>query len=214
MGKQPGPNGSLHFKSGIHSTHGVVQLKRRMFWHGTGGSAVASDAICREVKRLRESGKPIVVSMGNIAASGGYYIAAPATKILAEPGTITGSIGVVFGKFNIGSLLRDYGIQPEVIAEGQNADSVSPYSSFSREQVPPPPPPPPPPHFAPFRPLPWPVFTCQSSTKCFSVSGDNKQTGHCTPIKAKHTPCLVPTIESINDLAGNCCFCTFSIINS
>ena len=84
---------------------------------------------------MREFGKPVVVSMGNIAASGGYYIAAPATKILAEPGTITGSIGVVFGKFNIGSLLRDYGIQPEVIAEGQNADSVSPYSSFSKEQV-------------------------------------------------------------------------------
>ncbi|KAK9866500.1 hypothetical protein WJX84_005692 [Apatococcus fuscideae] len=95
----------------------------------------ASDAICREVKRLRESGKPVIVSMGNIAASGGYYIAAPATKILAEPGTITGSIGVVFGKLNVGGLLRDYGIQPEVIAEGQNANSVSPFSSFSKEQV-------------------------------------------------------------------------------
>lgn len=56
-----------------------------------GGSAVASDSIYREVLRVRESGKPVVVSMGNVSASGGYYISAPATKIVASPGTITGS---------------------------------------------------------------------------------------------------------------------------
>ena len=100
-----------------------------------GGSAVASDAIYREVKRLREAGKPVIVSMGNIAASGGYYIAAPATKILAEAGTITGSIGVVFGKFNVASLLNDYGVRPEIITEGQNADSISPFTGFTKDQV-------------------------------------------------------------------------------
>ena len=60
-----------------------------------GGSAVASDTIYREVLRLKERGKPVIVSMGNVAASGGYYISAPATKIVAQPSTVTGSIGVV-----------------------------------------------------------------------------------------------------------------------
>lgn len=62
-----------------------------------GGSAAASDAIHREVALLRQAGKPVVVSMGNAAASGGYFISAPATKIVAQPGTITGSIGVLMG---------------------------------------------------------------------------------------------------------------------
>jgi len=60
-----------------------------------GGSAVASDAIWRELTKLREKGKPLVVSMGAVAASGGYYIAAAADRVVAEPGTITGSIGVI-----------------------------------------------------------------------------------------------------------------------
>ena len=60
-----------------------------------GGSAVASDTIYREILRVKAAGKPVVVSMGNVAASGGYYISAPATKIVAQPSTVTGSIGVV-----------------------------------------------------------------------------------------------------------------------
>ena len=56
---------------------------------------MASDTIYREVLRLKEGGKPVIVSMGNVAASGGYYISAPATKIVAQPSTVTGSIGVV-----------------------------------------------------------------------------------------------------------------------
>ncbi len=62
-----------------------------------GGSAVASDAIHRQVLRLRQSGKTVVVSMGNAAASGGYYISCPANKIVAQPATLTGSIGVLAG---------------------------------------------------------------------------------------------------------------------
>jgi protease-4 len=76
-----------------------------------GGSALASDLILREVELLRES-KPVVVSMSDVAASGGYYIAARATRIVAEPATITGSIGVVTGKLATGrfqeELLRDH----------------------------------------------------------------------------------------------------------
>lgn len=75
-----------------------------------GGSAVASDTIRRELEWARESGKPVVVSMGSYAASGGYYIATGADKIVAQPGTITGSIGVVLGKFTIGKLLDKFGV--------------------------------------------------------------------------------------------------------
>ncbi|BDA45901.1 Protease 4 [Coccomyxa sp. Obi] len=99
-----------------------------------GGSAVASDTIYREVMRLKEAGKPVIVSMGNVAASGGYYISAPATKIVAQPSTVTGSIGVVFGKFNIAEALRQYGINPCTIAEGKNADAQFPFSDWTREQ--------------------------------------------------------------------------------
>ena len=63
-----------------------------------GGSYVASDAIWREVVRARKGGRPVVISMGNVAASGGYFVAMPADKIVAQPGTITGSIGVLGGK--------------------------------------------------------------------------------------------------------------------
>ena len=71
-----------------------------------GGSANASDTIYREVQRLQEAGKPVVACMGNIAGSGGYYIACPATKIVAQPSTLTGSIGVISGKFNFDAPLR------------------------------------------------------------------------------------------------------------
>ena len=70
-----------------------------------GGSAVASDTIWREVCRVREAGKPVIVSMGEVAASGGYYIACPANVIVALPATLTGSIGVVSGKLVANNLL-------------------------------------------------------------------------------------------------------------
>ena len=81
-------------------TCAYVQLMpvRRQYYHHcvhAGGSAVASDTIYREILKVKTAGKPVVVSMGNVAASGGYYISAPATKIVAQPSTVTGSIGVV-----------------------------------------------------------------------------------------------------------------------
>ncbi|MDV7140220.1 signal peptide peptidase SppA [Maribacter sp. TH_r10] len=91
-----------------------------------GGSALTSDIIWREIELAKES-KPIVVSMGNVAASGGYYIAAGANKIFAEPTTITGSIGV-FGTIpNINELAADIGINAEQV--GTNKNSVD-YSVF------------------------------------------------------------------------------------
>lgn len=95
----------------------------------SGGSAVASDSIYREVQRVKEAGKPIIVSMGNVAASGGYYISAPATKIVASPATITGSIGVAFGKFNFDGILRYPSCAPKPQKSCRVA--VCPCESFS-----------------------------------------------------------------------------------
>lgn len=87
-----------------------------------GGSALASDLIWEE---LRKSGKPIVVSMGDVAASGGYYISMGADKIFAEPGTLTGSIGVVGGKVALRGLFEKVGITTEVLSRGTNANLLS-----------------------------------------------------------------------------------------
>lgn len=99
-----------------------------------GGSAAASDAIHREVSLLRTAGKPVVVSMGNAAASGGYYIACAANKIVAQPGTITGSIGVIAGKLVFDDALREYGVAVETVQTGKNAAAMSAFSGFDKEQ--------------------------------------------------------------------------------
>lgn len=93
-----------------------------------GGSAIASDLIWREVTRMK---KPVVASMGNVAASGGYYIAMGTKKIIAEPGTLTGSIGVIGGKLVMRGLFEKVGVNTEVISRGQNAGAVSMMEPFS-----------------------------------------------------------------------------------
>ncbi|MFI0357018.1 signal peptide peptidase SppA [Actinomadura sp. 9N407] len=96
-----------------------------------GGSAVASDAIWREVVLAREAGKPVIVSMGNVAASGGYYVAMAADTIVAQPGTITGSIGVVVGKAVVNDLLDRVGVGLGSVAEGEHARMFSATKDFS-----------------------------------------------------------------------------------
>ena len=86
-----------------------------------GGSYVASDSIRREVARAAATGKPVIVSMGNTAASGGYFVALPAQTIVAQPGTITGSIGVLAGKMATGGLWRKWGVNWESVQAGANA---------------------------------------------------------------------------------------------
>lgn len=96
-----------------------------------GGSALASDMIWSEIRALRRA-KPVVVSMGNLAASGGYYIAMAADEIFAEPATLTGSIGVVGGKFVLTGLLEGHlGITHDTLARGRNAGFSSPFTPFS-----------------------------------------------------------------------------------
>ncbi|MBK7929793.1 MAG: signal peptide peptidase SppA [Bryobacterales bacterium] len=85
-----------------------------------GGDAIASDEILHEVKRLSAK-KPLVVSMSDVAASGGYYIAMSGDPVLAYPNTITGSIGVIFGKVNLEKLYEKLGIHVEILTRGKNA---------------------------------------------------------------------------------------------
>ena len=102
-----------------------------------GGSALASDLIWREVM-LTQREKPVVVSMANMAASGGYYISMAAGTIVAQPGTLTGSIGVYGGKLNMKGLYNKIGLTKEIIAHGQNATLYSDYGRFTsteRERV-------------------------------------------------------------------------------
>ena len=99
-----------------------------------GGSYVGSDTIWREVQRARDLGKPIIVSMGNLAASGGYFVAAAADKIVAQPGTLTGSIGVVSGKVSLRELWDDVGVNWDGVQAGQRAAMWSPNAPFSRDE--------------------------------------------------------------------------------
>ena len=95
-----------------------------------GGSAIASEDIAREVDLLAQK-KPVVVSMGGSAASGGYYISAPADRIVAWPTSVTGSIGVIFTLPNIEGLSEKVGINWDVVKKGQWADSGSPARSVT-----------------------------------------------------------------------------------
>ncbi len=95
-----------------------------------GGSGTASDVIWREVELARKS-KPVVVSMGDMAASGGYYIAMGSDAIVAQPGTITGSIGVFGGKFSLRGLYDKIGLSKEILTRGEHAALFSEYRPWS-----------------------------------------------------------------------------------
>jgi protease-4 len=99
-----------------------------------GGSAVASETIWREVCRVREAGKPLIVSMGNAAASGGYYIACPADVIVALPSTLTGSIGVFGGKMVVSGLLDRVGLTTGTVAYGARSLMFSTRRGFSDDE--------------------------------------------------------------------------------
>ena len=98
-----------------------------------GGSAIASDIIWREVGLTRDR-KPVIASMSDVAASGGYYISMPAQKIVAQPATLTGSIGVVMIKFAIGGTLEKLGMNMERVTSGKYADLWAPDRPFTPEE--------------------------------------------------------------------------------
>lgn len=99
-----------------------------------GGSVTASETIWREVARARECGKPVVASMGAIAASGGYYVSMGADAIVANPGTITGSIGVITGKLVVRDLKDRLGVGSDTVRTNANADAWSIDTPFTPEQ--------------------------------------------------------------------------------
>ena len=98
-----------------------------------GGSTVASDVIWRELMLLRAR-KPLVVSMSDLAASGGYYIAMPGHVIVAQPGTLTGSIGIFSGKFVVGGTYNKLGMNIEGVSEGKYAQMYSATRTFTPEE--------------------------------------------------------------------------------
>ncbi|MFP4057245.1 MAG: signal peptide peptidase SppA [Candidatus Brocadiia bacterium] len=99
-----------------------------------GGSALVSDLIWREVGRTRKAGKPVVASLSDVAGSGGYYIAMGADAIVAQPGSITGSIGVIGGKLVLRGLYEKVGVKKEILTRGKNAALFSDYTNFSDDE--------------------------------------------------------------------------------
>src|SRR5262249_18087075 len=100
-----------------------------------GGSALASDLIWNELNRCK---KPVVASMSDVAASGGYYISMAAEKDFAQPGTLTGGIGGFGGKLTLGGTYEKIGLKTEVISRGANANVLSsnkPFSPSEREAM-------------------------------------------------------------------------------
>ena len=130
-----GPMGSDTLSAalrGATADHRVKAIVLRV--NSPGGSYVASDTIWRETVRAKEAGKTVVVSMGEVAASGGYFIAMAADAIIAQPGTITGSIGVLSGKPVLGQALQRAGVTSDAVTEGAHADMFTASRPFREDE--------------------------------------------------------------------------------
>lgn len=134
----------VELKEPIVSSENVVRLLKRYRENinvraivfrveSPGGGVAASQEIYEEVKKTRKSGKPVVVSMGAVAASGGYYVACGADKIVANPGSITGSIGVISQFMHFNQLLDKIGIDATTIKSGKLKDSGSPFRPMNTD---------------------------------------------------------------------------------
>jgi protease-4 len=132
FGRQVGSDSvgsALRAATGDENCRAVV-----MHINSPGGSAVASDTVWREVRLVQEAGKPVVVSMGAVAASGGYYIACPADAIVALPATLTGSIGVFGGKVVVRDLMQRLGLTTGTVSYGARSRMYSPRQGFSDDE--------------------------------------------------------------------------------
>lgn len=99
-----------------------------------GGGVAPSQEIYEEILKVKEKGKKVVVSMGAVAASGGYYIAAPADRIVANAGTLTGSIGVIMEIPNVSGLMEKIGVETQVVKSGRHKDMASVFKTLSPEE--------------------------------------------------------------------------------
>src|SRR5829696_692250 len=132
LGRQVGSDSvTAHLRAAIHNDLARAVVLRI---NSPGGSAVASDTIWREVCRVREAGKPVIVSMGEVAASGGYYVACPANVIVALPATLTGSIGVYGGKLVANNLLERVGLTTGVVEQGARSRMYSARRGFTEDE--------------------------------------------------------------------------------
>jgi protease-4 len=122
-----GADSACRTLAGLREDDGVAAVVLHV--DSRGGSAAASDRIWREVQRLAEE-KPVVAHLGDVAASGGYYVVAPCHWIVARPNTLTGSIGVIGGKLVFERLLERLGIATEVLTRGEAAAMMSARRSF------------------------------------------------------------------------------------
>ncbi len=120
---------ALRSAAGDHHVRAIV-----LRVNSPGGSYVASDTIWREVVRARAAGKPVVASMGDVAASGGYYISMAADAIVAQPGTVTGSIGVLSGKPVLGQALGKAGVTTDSVTQGEHAAMFGTAHPFSEDE--------------------------------------------------------------------------------
>lgn len=128
-GRSMGDRSVIETLDDVREDDDVVAVVFRV--NSPGGSGLASDNILRAVERLQAAGKPVVVSMGDYAASGGYYVSCGADWIVAEPNTLTGSIGVFGGKMNTSGLWEKLGVTTHTWQRGQLAGIFSPVRSFN-----------------------------------------------------------------------------------
>ena len=121
----------------VHQARGLARSKRVgavvVYVDSGGGSATSSEAMAAALKTVAAK-KPVIVSMGTVAASGGYYVATPGTKIIAQPGTLTGSIGVVTGKLVTAGLFEKILFHREIISRGKHAGYLSGAQPFTDEE--------------------------------------------------------------------------------
>lgn len=132
------------FESGVGGSETIIKSLERarkdpdvksivLRINSPGGSAAGSEEIYREIQRVRQS-KPVYVSMGDVAASGGYYIAAASDRIYADGSTLTGSIGVIMETTDLSGLFKKLGISPEVIKSGPYKDMGSPNRPMTAQE--------------------------------------------------------------------------------
>ena len=132
LGEQGGADSLMKELREARDDHSVRAVVLRI--NSPGGSAPASQEIGEEIKKLRSAGKPVIASMGDVAASGGYWLAAVTDKIYANPASLTGSIGVYIPYTNWEELFKKVGIRSEKIKSGQHKDILSPDRSMTDEE--------------------------------------------------------------------------------
>lgn len=128
-------NGSIYWVSVLRSIEENPNVKAVILRiNSPGGTIAATQELYNEIYRLKESGKIVTVSMGDIAASGAYYISCAADYIMANPGTLTGSIGVIMANFDLSGLMKKFGVGYNVIKSGKNKDLFSSYRKLEPEE--------------------------------------------------------------------------------